>query len=148
MSWEQKKILFVLILLWIVLYISLLLLSHNVTQHIGLIFFHAHIFLFQIISLFTHRLDHVDINYHTILYQFNTLLWQTSNFQLRGSHCVNVLHMLLLTSEALAQISMEFPLSTNQQSFYRHGSDSYLGNINLRFLHIVIQGSSTPQEDI
>jgi len=40
----------------------------------------------------------------------------------------------------IGQISMESPLSTNQQSFYRHGSDSYPGNLNITFLQIVIWG--------
>jgi len=58
--------------------------------------------------------------------------------------------MLLLTSEefgttvVIDQISIEFPLSTNQQSLYRHGSDSYLGNLNFTLLHIVIWGLNPP----
>ena len=68
MSWENKKILFVLC---IVLHFNLLLLSHLVMYHIGIVLFSR----LYIIALFTHRLDHIDINHHTILYQFNILLW-------------------------------------------------------------------------
>ena len=39
-----------------------------------------------------------------------------------------------------------FNQPTNQQSFYKHGSDSYLGNLNLTLFHIVIWGlNPTPK---
>jgi len=52
------------------------------------------------------------------------------------------------TTVVIGQISIESPLSTNQQSFYRHGSDSYPGNLNQTVFHIVIWGLNRPKKKI
>jgi len=52
------------------------------------------------------------------------------------------------TMVVIGQISIESPLSTNQQSFNGHGSDSYPGNLNLTLLHIIIWGLNPRKEDI
>jgi len=44
------------------------------------------------------------------------------------------------TTVVIDQIPIESPLSTNQQSFSRYGSDSYPENLSLTLLHIVILG--------
>ena len=77
-------------------------------------------------------------------------MYSNPDFYLSFSTSVHVLHMLLLTSEALIQWWWLakyhwYPVSTNQQSFYRDGSDSYPGNLNLTLLHIIIWGLNPPK---
>ena len=86
MSWEHKKILFVLC---IVLHFSLLLLSHHDMQRIDIFFY---VYIFHIIALFTHRLDHVDINHHTILYQFKTY-YDRQIFSVINIYCVIICYV-------------------------------------------------------
>jgi len=48
----------------------------------------------------------------------------------------------------IGQISIESPLSTNQQSFYRHVSDSKPENLNLTFAHRYLEIEPHKEEDI
>jgi len=47
----------------------------------------------------------------------------------------------------IGQISIESPLSTNQQSVYRHGSDSYPGNLNLTLARHNLGIEPPPQKE-
>ena len=49
------------------------------------------------------------------------------------------------TMVVISQISIESPFSTNQQSFYGHGSDRKPWNFKLTYLHIIIWELNPPK---